>query len=102
MTAAGLGSHCRLTFPAAELIQDRGPTTPVGISATVHQDIGDLLPALLRPGSPQIAGLCNRLTGHGELQREAPGMQWRLGPRRPRLSRLGLHIVGVSEESSNN
>jgi hypothetical protein len=29
-------------------------------------------------------------------------MPWRLGPRRPRLSRLGLSMVGVSEEGSDN
>jgi hypothetical protein len=68
----------------------------------MYEHIGDLLPALLRSGALQSEGLCNRLTGHGELSREAPGRPWRLSPRCPRLSRPGLPIVGVREEGSHN
>jgi hypothetical protein len=71
--AVGSFSADRLTCPAAELIQDRGPPTPVGICAAMPEQRGDFLPALHRLGSLQVEGLRHRLTGHGQLQGQAPG-----------------------------
>jgi hypothetical protein len=102
IVAGGLFSPDRLTFPAPELIQDRGPPTPVGIFAAMHEQRCDFLPAPPRLGSLEVEGLRNRLTGHGQLQGQAPGMQWRLRPRLPLLRWAGLPSVGLGEEGGNH
>jgi hypothetical protein len=60
------------------------------------------LPGPLRRRPFQVEGLCNGLTGHGELQREAPGVQRCLRPGLPLPRRTGLPIVGVDEEGGKN
>jgi hypothetical protein len=102
LAAVGPFSRGRLAFPAAELIQDRGSPTPIGIFAAMHEQCCDLLPAPLCGSTLQVQGLRNRLTGDGQLQSEAPGVQGRLGPWRTLLRRAEPCIVGVGEESSDN
>jgi hypothetical protein len=102
IVAVGLFSPDWLAVPAPKLIQDRGPSTPVGVSTTRHAQLCNLVPAPLRWGSLQVEGRCNRLTGHGQLQGQAPRVQRRLRPRCPRLRRAGLLMVGMGEESGNN
>ena len=61
----------------------------------------DLVPAPRGLGPLQVEGLGDRLTGHGQLQGQAPGMQGRLRPWRPGLRRTGLQIVGMGEEGGD-
>ena len=86
----GLFSHDGLTFPATELIQNGGPTTPVGGSPGMCEQFCDLLPAPLRRGPLQVEGLSDRLARDGELESQAPGVSWRLEPRRSLLRWTGL------------
>src|SRR5512132_3497699 len=89
----------RLALPAAELIQDRRLTTPVGIFAYMGQDLSDLVPARLGFGSPQVDGLGDELAGYGQRPGETPGLQRRLGPWCSDLLRAGLPRVRVRQES---
>jgi hypothetical protein len=63
------------------------------------EHVCDLLPASHGLDPLQIEGLGNRLTGDGKLQGEAPGMQWRLRPRRALLRRARLAIMRVGNDS---
>jgi hypothetical protein len=80
MAAVGRFTCDWLAFPAAELIQDRGPTPPIGVFAAMGQQCGDLLPAPLGRSPRQVEGLRHRLTGHRQLQGQTSGMQRGLSP----------------------
>lgn len=102
MTAVGVVSHHRLTCPAAQLIQDGGSATPVGVFSRKSQQRGDLVPAPLRRRPFPVEGLGHGLTGHGERPREASGVQWCLQAGLPRLRRAGLPMVGGGQEGGNH
>src|SRR5215510_14287336 len=85
----GLFSHNRLAFPTAKLIQDRWPTTPVGISPCMYEPFGDLLPTVLCLGALEVEGLGDRLARDRKLQGQTPGVQRRLGPGHSLLWRAG-------------
>jgi hypothetical protein len=61
-----------LAFPAASLIEDGGPTAPVGVSPALGEQLRDLVPTPVGFGPFQLAGLRDRLTGHGQRQGQAP------------------------------
>jgi hypothetical protein len=66
------------------------------------QQVGDLLPAALGGSPLELEGLGNRLTGHGQLHGQPPGMYRGLSPEHPRLRGPRLPIVSVGQESSHN
>jgi hypothetical protein len=72
IAAEGLLLRNGLAVPAAELIQNRGATTPVGISPALREQCCKLLPSSLRGGSLEVKGLRDRLAGDRQLQRQAP------------------------------
>jgi Resolvase, N terminal domain len=57
MAGTGAFSHHGLAFPAAELIQDGWPLTPVGVSPCMREQVCDLLPATLHLSARQVKGL---------------------------------------------
>jgi hypothetical protein len=73
--ALGLSAHRGLASPAAELIEDGWTTAPIGISAGVGEQLGDLAPAPRGLVPMQVEGLGNRLPRDGKLQGQAPGMR---------------------------
>ena len=60
----------------------------------------DLVPALRGLGPLQLEGLGDGLTGDGELQGQAPGMQGGLRAWRSRLLWPGVDMVGMREQGS--
>ena len=62
----------------------------------------NLLPAPLCRYPLQLAGLGHRLTGHSQLQGQAPGVQRCLRPRRPLLRRAGLQIVDMGQQGRDH
>jgi hypothetical protein len=64
--AVGLFARNGLAFPAAEVIENGGPTAPIGVSPGMHEPLRDLVPPLLRLSPLQLEGLGDRLTGYGE------------------------------------
>ena len=72
MAAVGLPLGDGLAVPAAELIQDRGATTPIRVSPAMREQFCELLPAPLRRGSLEVKGLSDGLAGDRQLQRQAP------------------------------
>ena len=71
----GLLSSNRLAFPTSQLISYGRPTSPVGISPGMCEQLRDLVPALCGRGSWQIEGLGDGLTGDGQLQGQEPGVE---------------------------
>jgi hypothetical protein len=74
IAAAGRLLRDGLAVPSAELIQDRGPTTPVRISPATREQVCKLLPAPLRRDPSEVKGLGDGLAGDRQLQRQAPGV----------------------------
>jgi hypothetical protein len=102
MAVAGLFWDHRLALPAAELIQDRWPATPVGVPTRMGEHLCDLLPAVLRLGLLHVKGLGDRLARDRQLQRQTPGMQRCFGPGSACLSRVRLPIMRVGQEGGDN
>lgn len=89
----GLLACTGLALPAPQWLEDRGPTAPGGVLASVCEAGRDLVPAPLRRSALQGERLGAGLTRHGQRQGQAPGMQGGLGAARPHLLRSGLHMV---------
>ena len=88
----------RLALPAAELIQDRRPTTPIGVPTRVGEHVCALLPAVLGLEPRHIEGLGDRLARDRQLQRQTPGMQRCLGAGSALLPWVRLLIMRVGPE----
>ena len=99
--AVGFFAREGLALPATQLIEDRGPSTPVGVFPAMREQRRDLVPALRRLGPRQLEGLGDRLTGNRELQGEAPRVQRGLGAWCARLLRAGLQVVGMREQGGD-
>ena len=67
----------------------------------MREQLRNLVPALYGLGPLQLEGLGDGLTGDGELQGQAPGVQGGLRAWRARLLRPGVHIMGMGEEGGD-
>ena len=54
-------------LPASELIQDRRPTAPIGVSSGMCEQLRNLLPPPLGLDPFEVEGLGDGLTRHGQL-----------------------------------
>jgi hypothetical protein len=66
------------------------------------QHVGDLLPAALGGSPHAFEGLRHRLTGHGQLQDQAPGMYRGLSAGHAPLWGLRLQMMSVGQEGYKN
>ena len=73
--AVGFFAREGLAFPATQLIEDGWPSAPVGVFPAMRKQLRNLVPALRGLCPLQLEGLRNGLTGDGELQGQAPGVQ---------------------------
>src|SRR6267142_2998315 len=101
ITAVGLFARKGQAFPAAELLEDGWSTAPIGVSSARREQLCNLVPALRGLGPLELEGLGDGLTGDGELQRQAPGVQGGLCAWRARLLRAGFRVVGMREEGGD-
>lgn len=97
--SVGLFACNRLALPAAQLIEDRRPTAPVGIPAGVCEPRRNRGPTPLRLGPLHIESLGDRWARDREWQGQAPGMPRGLGSWLAGLRRPGLPMVRMGEES---
>ena len=67
----------------------------------MREQLCNLVPALYGLGPLQLEGLGDGLTGHGELQGQAPGVEGGLRAGRSSLLGPGLHMVGMREEGGD-
>ena len=67
----------------------------------MREQLCDLVPAPLGFGPLQLEGVGDGLTGDGQLQGQAPGVERRLRPGRAGLLRSGLQVVRMREEGGD-